>query len=231
MTHQVKLFPGGWRFHQLVLAGLVLLSFKPMEVKAADKEIRDFQVLVDSKPAGAAKMVFDTQDDGTTSVTSETDVAVRFLVFSYKYTYRGQEVWKEGRLQSLSSSCTDDGKSYQVQGQADQGVFRLRANNQERNVSADIWLSSYWKQPESKFVNQAISVIDCDTGKDLGIRVQFVGPEKRTIGGQAVQVQHYRMAGKIPVDVWYDGNGRMVRQEWVEQGHRTTVELLRIQRQ
>ena len=35
-----------------------------------------------------------------------------------------------------------------------------------------------------------------------------------------------RLAGKnIGIDLWYDEPGRLVRQEWVEDGHRTVVEL------
>lgn len=32
------------------------------------------------------------------------------------------------------------------------------------------------------------------------------------------------------MDLWYDDAQRLVREEWVEQGHRTVVELTRVRR-
>jgi len=29
----------------------------------------------------------------------------------------------------------------------------------------------------------------------------------------------------VPHDVWYDADGRLVRQEWTEDGHKTVLEL------
>jgi hypothetical protein len=50
------------------------------------------------------------------------------------------------------------------------------------------------------------------------------------VAGQVQNVNHYRLSGKVAVDVWYDGSERLVRQEWVEEGHRTVLELARVRR-
>lgn len=213
--------------YTLILGTILIVTQASSRLEAAESETREYQVLVDSKPSGSARMVFESRNDGSVQVTSETNVTVKFLFLAYKYSFKGLEVWKDGRLQQFTSSCMDDGKQFEVQANADQNNLRIRVNNKERVVTGDVWLSSYWNQPDSKFVNQTVPVIDADTGKDLSARVQFLGAEKRTVAGQLQPVQHYRMAGKMPIDVWYDSTGRMVRQEWHEQGHRTTVELLR----
>ena len=36
---------------------------------------------------------------------------------------------------------------------------------------------------------------------------------------------HFRLTSLVPHDVWYDGDGRLVRQEWTEDGHKTVLEL------
>jgi hypothetical protein len=43
-------------------------------------------------------------------------------------------------------------------------------------------------------------------------------------------LNHYRLTGKMNIDLWYDGSERLVRQEWLEQGHKTVVELIRVRR-
>src|SRR5262249_29514009 len=91
-----------------LLAGCVILAAGPAP-RAAETESRDYAVLVDGQHAGKANMTIQRQDDGTTTVSCETDVRVTVaLVKKYRYTYRGPEVWKDGRLQRLDSTCDDD---------------------------------------------------------------------------------------------------------------------------
>jgi hypothetical protein len=213
-----------------VLAMLVGIALAAGPAQAANPETREFQVLVDGKACGSAKMTFDVRDNGTIQVSSETDVLVKILFISYKYSYRGVEVWKDGRLQRFDSNCTDDGKKYQVQAAAEDTNLRVQVNDRVRVVDGDIWLTSYWKQPDNKKINQNIPLIDSDTGKDLNAQVLYVGAERRAVAGEMQDVQHFRLKGKANVDLWYDVTGRIVRQEWMEQGHRTTLDLLKLRR-
>ncbi len=215
-----------------LLTGLLTVLAVPALSRAAGPETRDYRVLVDGKPAGAAHMTFHQKDDGSTTVNCETDVKVKFLVFSYKYTYRGREVWKGGRLQSFTSSCTDDGKDFRVSATAEDDKVRLRINAagqpEERVVAGDVWLSSYWRQPDAKVVDKTIPIVDADNGRDLSSKVVNVGMEQLTVAGQEQQVHHYRLEGKTSADLWYDSANRLVKQDWVEQKHRTVVELVGI---
>ena len=38
---------------------------------------------------------------------------------------------------------------------------------------------------------------------------EFIATEKRRIAGQEVNVNHYKLTGKVNVDLWYDGAGRL----------------------
>ena len=76
-----------------------------------------------------------------------------------------------------------------------------------------------------------MSIIDADCGRDLRAKVAFVGAEKASPAGQEQTVQHVRLTGKnVGIDLWYDEDRRLVRQEWVEDGHRTVVELSGVRR-
>lgn len=216
----------------LLLAALLLWGACPALIRAAaDVETRDFQVLVDGKPAGEAHMTFQRQEDGTTIMSADTDVRVQIVpFFTYKYSYRGREVWKDGRLQRFDSTCTDDNKRYTVAAIAENDNLRLKVNDQERNVRGDVWLTSYWKKPDARLHNQTVPIIDADNGRDLSAQIVYVGVEERNVAGQMLQVHHYRLTGKVSADLWYDGADRLVRQDFVEQGHRTLIEMVRLRR-
>jgi YD repeat-containing protein len=216
-----------------LLAAVVVLVALPASSRAADVESREFRVLVDNKLAGKAVMGFNRADDGTTTVSCDTKVEVKILFVKYVYTYRGQEVWKDGRLVSFGSSCNDDGKQFQVTAAAQNQNVLLRTvtladgKTEERMVPADVWLSSYWSQPANAVINKTIPIFDADNGKDISARVIYVGGENHNRFGQ---VQHFRLEGKNNVDLWYDATGRLVRQDFLEQGHRTVLELAELRR-
>jgi hypothetical protein len=198
--------------------------------RAGEREIRDYVVYVDGKPRGNALMDIAHQDDGTIQVACETDLTVQVLLVKYRYSYRGREVWKDGRLLRLDSSCNDDGKRFQVSAVAEANGLRVRVNGQERLARADTWLTSYWTLPDAKLRDQLIPLMDADTGRDLPCRMQHVGVTQMPVAGEVQNVNHYHLTGKVEVDLWYDQAERLVRCEWMEDGHRTHFDLARIRR-
>ncbi len=198
--------------------------------RAADVETRDFNVFVDGKRAGAGHMTIQKAEDGTVTVSSDTDIAVPVLFLTYKYSYRGHEVWKDGKLQRFESSCNDDGKRFAVTAAAEEKGVRFTVDKRERIVSHDVWLTSYWARPSNKVVNQTVPLVDVDTGRDLEATVGYVGQEELMLSGQAQKLQHYKLTGKVAVDLWYDAADRLARQEFVEDGHKTIVELTKIRK-
>lgn len=211
---------------------LVSLANCMPAARAADVETRDFTVAVDGKRAGEAHMTIQRQDDGAVSMRCDTDITVKIaaLFKAYSYSYRGHETWKDGRLQRFESTCNDDGKRFTVTAVAESDGLTVRVNNTERKVRADVWLTSYWQQPEDKLVDKVVPLLDADCGRDLEARVQFIASERRAVAGAVQEVRHYRLTGKAAADLWYDAGGRLVRQEWLEDGHRTQLELVRVRR-
>src|SRR5690349_6464015 len=136
----------------LLLAVLGMTSL-PGSSQAAEVQTRDFRVIVDGTVAGAAHMHFNRGDDDVTTVSCDTNVRITFLFVGYTYEYRGREVWKAGKLQSFSSTCTDDGKHFQVNATAENQTLRFRimadGQQEERVVPGEAWLSSYWQQPDA----------------------------------------------------------------------------------
>jgi hypothetical protein len=203
--------------------------------RAADTETRDFSVHIDGKESGLYRMTIERRDDGTVSMAAQASIQVKKLgITVYRYTYAGTEVWKDGkerRLLGMTSSCDDNGKRYEVNVTTDANGLRVRVNGQERLVRADSWTMTYWKLPDARFHNQAVPLLDADTGKEFQGRLDYVGTEQLSVAGQVQTCYHFRVSGgPYPVEVWFDAQHRLVRQDFTEEGHRTILQFVTVRR-
>ncbi len=214
------------------LPGLLLISLLIAAASApclaADQETRDFSVKIDRKPAGSYRMTIARRDDGSQVMSGRASVKLSYLIYTYRYSYQGTEVWKNGQLAQLQSTSNDDGKRSSVTAVSSGAVLQVRANGSPKTVPADAWTTTYWRLPEARLRNHAITLLDADTGKELHGTLQFVGTQQLAAAGQTQNCSHYRLSGDLQVELWYDAQERLVRQEAVEDGHRTLLELLQI---
>jgi hypothetical protein len=208
----------------LPLAGLAVLVGAG-RAPAEDPEIRQYATYVDREPAGSYTMTISRRADGSVAMEGRADVTVKFLagLRVYRYSYTGTEVWKDGRLQQLESQTNDDGKPYRVSVNRDGDRLQVSVNGQARPMRGDVWVTTYWRFPEKAVT--PLALLDADTGRELNATLQQLGPSRVRVGGTPVTCTHYRLRHEYPVDLWYDGQGRLLRQEWVEEGKRVTLEL------
>jgi hypothetical protein len=215
----------------LLAAGTCLLGGRISIAGAADKETRLFSIRIDGRQAGRYQMTITIQDEHTALVTGQADVALSYFIKKYTYSYQGTEVWKDGRLVHLESRTNDDGTRYQVLAEADGETLWVRVNGKESmRPRSDTWTTTYWRLPEPRFRKPAVVLIDCDTGKELHANLQNVGIQSVTAAGQVQTGTHYRLRGEVTVDLWYDGQERLIHEEYTEDGHRIVFDLLRIER-
>ncbi len=215
-----------------LVVGTLFAAGTWQRASADETETRQFAIHVDGKPAGQYFMTITKGAGGSESMSAQANVRVRVLIKTYEYSYQGTERWKDGRLLSLESNATDDGKHYTVQAAADGDALRVTVNGQTRMTRADSWPTTHWKLPPSKYHNNAVPLIDADTGKDVNGHLQYVGPQQLSVGGRAQTCYHFRVTGgPSPVDLWYDGNHRLVQEAFTVDGHRTTFFLTGLRRQ
>lgn len=194
-----------------------------------ETETREFRVSVDGRPAGVYTMTLTKHADGTIVQSGQVDVTVQVLIKKFTYNYRGSEIWKDGKLLKLESSTNEDGKRYNVRIDAEATGLRVTANSKTASVPATAWTTSHWHLPADRRIGD-ITRIDNDTGRVLTGRIARVGQEQVLAGGQMTLANHYRITGASPAELWFDGAERLIRQESVEDGHRTLIELVRIAR-
>lgn len=218
-----------WGARRLAALAITLAATGALQAAPPIIETRVFRVSVDQKPAGEYRMNI-RQEGDTATMTGQADVRVRYLIVNYVYTFRGSEVWKGDRLTRLDTNTVDDKKHFNVTAWAEGTALRVRANGQERATTPDAWSTTYWRLPAAKFRNQNVALIDADTGKDINASLKYVGLENTPVAGQVVQCAHWRVTGGVTVDLWYDGGDRLVREESVEDGHKTLLELTQVNR-
>jgi hypothetical protein len=195
----------------------------------AGGETRDYIVSVDDKEAGAYHMTIGDEKDGGLKMTGQAEIRVKVLgVTAYKYSYGGSELWKDGRLISFASRCSDDGKKFEVSAVSDGKELRIKANDKDSTASADTWTTSYWRLPDAKLRKGDLSVMDADTGRTMTASLKLIANEKLKIAGKEQSCAHYRLSGGAKADLWYDAEDRLVRQQWLEDGHKTVIDLSRI---
>lgn len=195
---------------------------------AAGIEVREYRISVDGRPAGSYYMTIEERPDGTLVQTGRADVTVRVLFRTFTYAYRGKETWRENRLVAVESHSNDDGKQLQLRGEATPSGLHVVANGRTSVVPADVWTMSYWRLPPKDQRPAEINLLDTDTGRIVRGRLQLIGPSVLAVAGTQVTVNRYSLTGGAQASLWFDTADRLVRQESIEEGHRTAIELVKV---
>ncbi len=216
------------------LAAVACAVGQACPARADDTEYRDYVIFVDGREAGQSRITMVEKADGSTHVRATAKVRVKLigLFTGYSYDVESQEQWKDGRLVSLKSTATEDGKTTRVEVARAGAQLRVQINNSGgNNLRPDIWPSSYWKLADKRFHNKQVPILDADTGNELVGQLDYVGLEKLKIGSRLDDCYRFRITSiPVPIELWFDRYHRLVRQEFTESGHRTIVQVIAVRR-
>jgi hypothetical protein len=216
----------------LCFAGCLLVAGAThgAEPEIVSQQIREFRILVDGKPRGSQTLTFSRRSDGSDMMQGESEVFMNLVVYKYRYSSAGTEIWKDGRLIQLVNEADYNGDKYVIQGAAVKQSLHYEVNGETQKAPPDIWAASYWREPDARRVGKKIHVLDSDKGNQLTATLEKLDPDTVTLDSKSIMANHYRLDGDVEVDVWYDKFGLIVRQELVESGHKTRIELVKISR-
>jgi hypothetical protein len=208
-----------------ILMLAALLSAGSLPAPAAQpppsKETRYYSILVDGKAAGSCQMTVADQADGSRCLAVNAEVRVKHLVFTYRYSFTGTEIWKDGALLGIDCAIDDDGKKTRVAGFLDGQKFRVAVNGKASECSPPHCTTIYAQFPASAKDGAALNLLDTDTGELQRTQLQDLGPSETKVGDQVVPTRHWRCAVKEKVHLWYDAKGVLQRLTMVEDGHPT----------
>ncbi|VTR94117.1 Uncharacterized protein OS=Magnetospirillum sp. SO-1 GN=H261_18300 PE=4 SV=1 [Gemmata massiliana] len=209
----------------VVAATLVVTALVGAPAVARADEVRTFAVSVDGKPGGTYAIATATAADGTESVAVAAAIKVKTLVGTYHYELNSTEVWKGGRLVSVTARANDDGKKHAVAAVATERGLRATVGKETKLVPADAITSTGVRAPAGDKPREAV-VFDVEDGTETAAKVEPLGPCRVALNGKTVEGTRFRVTGKdLAAEWWFDANGRVIRQEMTWDGHKVVLEL------
>lgn len=181
--------------------------------EAAD---RQFSVLYKGDRIGA-HVVHHFAATGQTRVTTDIDLVVKAFFFTlYSFRHHSEEIWKDGRLMSLSSRTIEHGETIDVEGVATPHGFRVVGKAGPFLAARGALTSNSLWTPA---VLQQDTLIDAQYGGVIGISVSKVADEVIDLAGHRIAAARYRfITPYIAGSIWYDGGGRWVQGEFERDG-------------
>ncbi|TVR80131.1 MAG: hypothetical protein EA405_11075 [Rhodospirillales bacterium] len=166
-----------------------------------------FRVLRDGRPVGAHRVHFRNDGDRVIADT-RFDLEVRVLFFSaYRYSYRSQDVWRDGCLVSLSAETDDNGSLSRVTAERRGDELHVQGPTGGYVTDPAIFPTTHWNAS----VVDSDRVLNTINGRVARVTVEPLGPSTVMVAGQPVTARHYRYSGDLHTEVWYDPDGRWVK--------------------
>lgn len=190
------------------LAAVIIVAGVSAQAQA---DTLNYTVLRDGKTIGTHAITID-QNGSETRVGVETDIAVKVLfVTAYKFKHSSQEMWSGGQLVSITSTTDDDGidKTLNAHVEGDRITIDSSVKGQERRQHAGIGAlpASLWNVATVK-QSALLNTLD---GQIMDITVEDLGAENVDAGGASLSAHHYSITGELTRELWFDGQGRLVR--------------------
>lgn len=239
--------------HLGAAGGLLLLAVATVqaaEPRDVERQTREFKVSIDGKERGQCVMKITRRDDGVDQLHIDSRLSFNYVVYEYRYSSVGTEVWKQGRLIELENTADFNGKKYVVKARPGREQMQVTVNGKGSSAKPEAWVTSYWQLPEhlviadpaakqpivpaggrrdaGKSDARRVALLDSDKGRALQGDLERVGEETIAVGGRRQKATHYRVRGDVEVDLWYDSSRRLVRQESLDEGHKTRLDLIQV---
>jgi len=153
--------------------------------------------------------VFTFSQDGQDFVVEVAiDIAVGMLgITLFRFTHRAEEVWRDGRLQSLVTTTDDDGTPWSVEARRRDGALRGWVNGEDIDVPGGAIPASLWHRDTTR----APALLDTIDGRKKAVVSQALGEEAVPVGEREAAADHFRLTGQLQRDLGYGGDCSIAR--------------------
>lgn len=185
------------------------LPFTALPLAAASVADVSFRASWDGKPVGVHRVAFRTDGDRVT-VDTHVDITCKVLVFKvFRLKHDAREVWRAGRLLSLTSETELDDEFRLVTGDAVENGFRIVGEDGPYLAAPHLLTTnSLW---DSRIVRQA-TLIDVQHGGEVGLVARLLGSEQVATPRGEVRASRYQfITPHYAGSVFYDDDQRWVR--------------------
>ena len=173
-----------------------------------------FTILRGDEPIG--RIVYQVAEEGgTTTVRVESKIDAKVLFISYHLRHTRIETWRSGVLQKFVSDTNDDGTIHHIEATREGDSVVAMVDGISRRMPGDAVPFTLWSK-DLIFKTLMFDVTDFQT---LHVQVENKGADTVTIGGQKIEVQHYRLIGDEHWDLWFTPDGTLVRTQFTRRGY------------
>jgi Family of unknown function (DUF6134) len=180
-----------------------------------------YAIKVDGKVSGSCQMNVADHADGTRCLAINADVRVKQYLFTYKYSFSGTEIWKDGVLVRLDCVANDNGKKTNLTGVLEGSLFSMSVNGVPKTVAPIKATTIYSMLPPASHDKSLVDLLDVDTGEIVRQRLEKLEATKGAPLGNEGTTEHFQWSGKEKVDVWFDADGTLQRLTTIDDGHPT----------
>jgi hypothetical protein len=203
-------------FWILIFVILMPLVIKSMPLKNANPfELYPkgiiFNVLRNDEIVGKHRVSFVKLENKKFRTIAQLNLQVNFLTFPiYKFDYKSDATWLNGKLISLRANQNDDGQNLIVKVSKKNNWLTITTPDSQFWADLDDLPTNHWNAE----VLTRDKVINTLTGKLSSVIITNLGKEKIVAQGKSIFGTKYKYTGDINTLVWYSDNGNWVKMQF-----------------
>ncbi len=189
--------------------------------------------LVYEPPAGTVeyRITHSKYDEiGTHSLTFSRDgadlvveVALRIkvkilFITAHSVVAQRREIWRDGQFAGYRSHTDENGDLFDVTARIEGGRLIVEGPGGRGEAAGPVFPTNPWHPG----IEQAATLMDTKTGELLKVSVAAAGEEDLSIAGRTVKTRKLAISGDIEREVWFDGDGNMLRFHFPRDGETLT---------
>ena len=184
---------------------------------------RRFSVIYAGEKIGAHTVLYSAAA-GETRVNTDIHLLVKVAFLTmFKFNHQSEEIWRDGRLMSLTSETLDYGETLHVEGAATPQGFRVVSKGGPFIASAATLTSNSLWTPA---VLEQATVVDAYHGGIIGVSARKFADEQIAIAGRQVSATRYTfITPYLAGSIWYDQEDLWVRGEFERDGSKIHYQL------
>ncbi|WP_169570023.1 DUF6134 family protein [Sneathiella limimaris] len=147
------------------------------------------------------------KDESSLIAKTDFNVAVSLLgIPLYKFYYKSEGIWEEGKLKSLEVNVDEQGEKKSIRLISSENGFLV--NGQTLPSSSDLLLPTNHWNPAVLQQNQVFNTI---LGKLNRVEIANKGQEIVEVRNGSILATRYEYSGELNLEAWYDRDGRWVK--------------------
>jgi len=201
-----------------MFSSLAALLLSSVPAGAADLDAA-FDIFRKGDRIGYHAVKVEETDDGAVRVATRIEMQVKFgPIPVFRYEHVSNETWRDGRLESLSSTTDNNGKPESLNVRREGDVLLIDGTRFKGTGPGDAIPSSYW----NKAIVSTSTLLDTQNGRLIEVTIANLGETPSPSGAPAEQ---HRLTGSVDLNLWYDGP-RWVGADFVVRGQALSYRLI-----